>query len=70
LLKYRYEVIGIDLNREQFESECIDYDIMFAIQKYRKIAYSVNSITRKEQVPSNYKTGIFKMATMNKIERE
>jgi hypothetical protein len=40
-------VSGIDMSGEYFKSECIDFDIMYAIQKYRKIAYSVDSIVKK-----------------------
>jgi hypothetical protein len=50
MTKHRYEVSGIENTETNFTSECIDNDILSAINQYRDIHHSVHSITRKEQV--------------------
>jgi hypothetical protein len=50
MIKHTYEVSGLDTHGNKFTSECIDDDIIKAIEQYRGIHYSVHSINRKEQV--------------------
>ena len=58
MLKYKYKISGINLAGKPFESECIDYDLMYGVQKYRKIAYSIDSAIKIEQASHDSKIGI------------
>jgi hypothetical protein len=53
MTKHRYKVSGVDMQGIYFQSSCIDNDIIKAIEQYRKINYSVHSISRKEQVSAD-----------------
>ncbi len=58
MVKYKYKIIGINMSGKQFESEYIHYDLISAVQKYRKIAYSVDSVSTVERVDHDAKIGI------------
>ena len=40
MLKYKYRIKGTNLAGYELESEYIDHDLIYAVQKYRKLAYS------------------------------
>ncbi|HHV10243.1 MAG TPA: hypothetical protein GXX75_08205 [Clostridiales bacterium] len=61
MIKYKYHITGINLAGKQFESECIDYDLIYAVQKYRKLVYSIDTAVKKEQVQHDAKVGIVDM---------
>ena len=59
MIKYRYEVSGVDGNTGSlFSGICISDDIIKAIQLFRENRYSVWNIERKEQVHANQEIGI------------
>jgi hypothetical protein len=58
MIKYKYLISGTNMAGKQFESECIDYHLIYAALKYRKIAYSLESITKLDKVPNDSKIGI------------
>ena len=58
MIKFKYKVSGINMAGNQFESECIDFDLIYAVQKYRKIAYSLESAIKVEQVHPDSKVEI------------
>lgn len=58
MIKYKYKVTGINMAGKQFESECIDTDLIYAVQKYRLLAYSIDSAIKIELVQHDSKVGI------------
>jgi hypothetical protein len=50
---------------KQFVSECIDYDLIYAVQKYRKVAYSIDSAIKVEKVHPDTKIGICNIIARN-----
>ena len=49
---------------KQFESECVDFDLIYAVQKYRLLAYSMESAIKIEQVQHDTKVGICYMKSI------
>jgi hypothetical protein len=62
--KYKYKITGINMAGKQFESECIDSDLIHAVQKYRRIAFSIDSAIKLVQVAHDEKMGICCIKTM------
>lgn len=64
MVKYKYKVVGINMAGKHFESECIASDLIYAVQKYRQLAYSIDSVIKIEQVQHDTKVGICYMKSI------
>lgn len=64
MIKYKYKISGINMAGNQFESECIASDLIYAVQKYRRLVYSIDSAIKIEQVQHDAKVGICYMKSI------